>query len=103
MKFLKPIVGQWYVNRDTDGMFEIVSVDDATGAVELQDYEGTLDEIDADEWLALNIEEIDPPEDLIGIFDITEEDDIDVSAHRDERRFDRSSSGFRAAWQTEVD
>jgi hypothetical protein len=75
MNLIEPEMGQWYVDRKTGRLFEVVSVDDADHTIELQDYDGNLDEIERREWSSLIVESVDPPEDLRGIFDIADSDD----------------------------
>jgi hypothetical protein len=79
MNRLKPIVGQWYLRHDKGQTFQVVSVDDADGTVELQDFDGNLDEVDIKAWFAQDIEAIDPPEDLTGVLDVAEPDEADGS------------------------
>ena len=44
-----PEVGNWF--RRIDGStFEIVAVDEGDGTIELQHFDGTLEEIDLDAW-----------------------------------------------------
>jgi hypothetical protein len=76
MNPVNPIVGEWYLSRNTGRMFEVVSVDD-DGTIELQDYDGNLDEFDRGAWLAQDVETIDPPEDLAGVFDMEAPDEAD--------------------------
>ena len=85
MNQLTPIVGQWYMRSDTGLMFEVVSVD-AHDGVEIQDYDGNLDEVDMNTWRAQDLEPIEQPEDLSGAFDVAEPDEADGS---DESEFDR--------------
>jgi hypothetical protein len=69
MTLVRPHIAQWYRCRDTGQLFEVVSTDDADKTVELQDYDGNLDEIELSEWYALHLEAVDPPSDL-NVFDI---------------------------------
>ena len=64
-----PEVGNWF--RRIDGStFEIVAVDEGDGTIELQHFDGTLEEMDLDAWLELAAEPIDPPEDWSGSMDV---------------------------------
>jgi hypothetical protein len=68
MNDFTPTVGQWYVRRD--GMrFEVIDIDDGDGLIEVQDEDGTLDEIDAQEWTKINLELSTQPEDATAAFD----------------------------------
>jgi hypothetical protein len=79
MNRLKPIVGQWYLRHGKGQTFEVVSIDDANGTVELQDFDGNLDEVDIRTWFAQDIEAIDAPEDLTGVLDLAAPDEADGS------------------------
>ncbi len=68
-----PEIGRWY--RCPDGsLFEVVAVDQMDGTIEMQHFDGTLEEYDPDEWLNLRAEGAQPPEDWSGSVDINEED-----------------------------
>ena len=63
---IEPIVGDWYSSRGE--RFEVVAVDDDESTIEVQFADGTVAEIDADEWSlrcqAGALRTADPPEDL---------------------------------------
>ena len=40
-----PMIGDWYSLRGGQ-LFEVVAVDEATGSVEMQYFDGTLEEMD---------------------------------------------------------
>ena len=68
-----PEVGTWY--RGADGnTFEIVAVDDKDQTIEIQHFDGTLEEMDLDAWAELGTEAVDQPEDWAGSMDVEEED-----------------------------
>ncbi len=81
---LKPAVGEWYA--DTQGVtFEVVAVDDEDGTIEVQYFDGTLEELDADAWNELQLKPVDPPEDWSGSLDIEREDyGVDLGEERHE-------------------
>ncbi len=84
---LDPIVGEWYKNLDDEQTFEVVAVDEDEGTVEIQYFDGEIEEIDLENWYELNLEPIEPPEDWSGPFDDLERDDLgytDMSMHPDE-------------------
>ncbi len=84
---LDPIVGEWYKNLDDEQTFEVVAVDEDEGTVEIQYFDGEIEEIDLESWYELNLESIEPPEDWSGPFDDLERDDLgytDMSMHPDE-------------------
>ena len=55
-------------------MFEVVAVDSQDGTVELQFFDGTIDEIDLDTWPKLLIESAGAPDDWLGSVDMDPED-----------------------------
>ena len=46
-------VGQWYRREDTRELFQVVDWETRAGAVRIQMFDGSLDEIDEDTWRAL--------------------------------------------------
>jgi len=69
----KPAVGRWY--RRTNGqLFEVVAVDENDATVELQFFDGTIDEVDLETWPKLLIERVAAPEDWSGSVDMDPED-----------------------------
>lgn len=68
-----PRIGDWYRNTTGD-TFEIVARDDDDETLELQYYDGTVEELDAEAWEYLQPEPIEPPEDWNGSMDLARED-----------------------------
>jgi hypothetical protein len=68
-----PIIGHWY-RRSNGSLFEVVAVDEKDATVDLQYFDGTIDEIDMDRWAQLLIELVDAPEDWSGSVDMDPED-----------------------------
>ncbi|HEX9139829.1 MAG TPA: DUF6763 family protein [Steroidobacteraceae bacterium] len=73
-----PIIGEWYRLRNA-GLFEVVAFDEADGAVELQYFDGTVEEIDLLDWSAQvgsgAIVEADAPDDSSGAGDQDPDDE----------------------------
>ena len=68
-----PVIGHWY--RRTNGtLFEVVAVDEQDATVELQFFDGTIDEIDLENWATMLIERVGAPEDWSGSVDMDPED-----------------------------
>ncbi len=59
---LDPIVGKWYEDVERDQQFIVVSIDEDNGMVEVQDFEGEVEEIDLDDWYAMDLEVTEAPE-----------------------------------------
>jgi hypothetical protein len=69
----KPKVDDWY--EDEEGRaFRIVAVDDSDGAVEVQYFDGDVEEFDRESWYLTSLRRIEAPEDGTGPFDDPEQD-----------------------------
>jgi len=68
-----PQIGDWYKNTVGDA-FEVVARDDDDETLELQYYDGTIEELDAESWEYLRPVPIEPPEDWSGPMDLSRED-----------------------------
>ena len=73
MAVLYPVIGQWF-SRANGTLFEVVAVDEDGGTVELQQFDGTIDEIDMEAWTELRLVEVSAPEDWSGSVDMDPED-----------------------------
>jgi hypothetical protein len=69
----QPRIGDWYQTASGDN-FEIVALDEDEAAMEIQYYDGAVEEIDFDSWDEMEVQPIEPPEDWSGSFDIERED-----------------------------
>lgn len=74
-----PRIGQWYVRLDKGEIFQVTGVDEESSTVEIQTFDGDLDEIDAESWRGLPLERAEPPEDWTGPVDDVEVDDLGYS------------------------
>lgn len=71
-----PVIGQWYQHLDKGYEFQVTAFDEDAGTVEMQHFDGDLEEVDIDTWYALEIEPIATPEDWTGPIDDVEADDL---------------------------
>ncbi|MGD2073675.1 MAG: hypothetical protein PVI91_07855 [Gammaproteobacteria bacterium] len=71
-----PIVGRWYQHLDKGQEFCVVAVNEDDGLVEIQHFDGDLEEIDSDIWYQLDLEPIEEPENWAGPIDFGEIDDL---------------------------
>ena len=78
------ISGQWYLDRGSGDMFQIVGVDEDDGTIDVQQSDGSLEEISVDAWVTRSLERCDQPEDWVGSFDDLEADDIGLPETRAE-------------------
>lgn len=68
-----PRIGDWYKNTIGDS-FEVVAQDEDDDTLELQYFDGTVEELDAETWQYMQPEPIEPPEDWSGSMDLSRED-----------------------------
>jgi len=76
MSDVDPIIGNWYRNQETGNDFEVVALDEDAQTIEIQYFDGELEELDLDAWYELLIDPIETPEDWSGPFDEMEADDL---------------------------
>lgn len=70
----EPVIGDWYKMPDGE-TFEVVAIDEDDGTIDVQHYDGTVEEFDIDTWNTLELETASPPEDLAGAYDNLDGDD----------------------------
>jgi Family of unknown function (DUF6763) len=68
-----PVVGEWY-RRPNGALFEIVAIDRDDGTIEVQHFDGTVEEFDLESWDEQEFEEAQAPEDWTGSVDVEPED-----------------------------
>ena len=89
----QPAIGEWYRMRSGD-LFEVVAVDESDATIEIQYFDGTLEEMEMDDWVsefaAGDIEEAEAPEDWSGSVDIDPVENRDTDSS-DDRRINASS------------
>jgi hypothetical protein len=73
---LKPEVDQWYRHTDKGQRFSVIAFEPDEDTVEVQHFDGDLEEFSLDEWYDLDIEKSEEPENWSGAFDIGEADDL---------------------------
>jgi len=73
---LDPIVDQWYMHRDKGQRFVVTAVDESENTVEIQHFDGDIEEFSLDDWYDLDIELSEEPENWSGALDIAETDDL---------------------------
>lgn len=68
-----PVIGQWF-RRPNGTLFEVVAIDHEGMTVEVQQFDGTVDEFDIERWPDLLLTEASAPEDWSGSVDMDPED-----------------------------
>jgi hypothetical protein len=78
MSAQQPEIGAWYRLRGGES-FEVVAIDEDDGTIELQSFDGTVEEMDIEDWTTQRangeIENAEAPEDWSGSVDVDSEDD----------------------------
>ena len=70
---VKPAVGEWY--QSPDGLdFEVVAIDQDEATIEIQYFDGAIEELDFTSWAQMPLQAIQPPEDWSGSVDMMRED-----------------------------
>ncbi len=90
MNVQKPGIGEWYRLRGGE-LLEVVAFDAADGTIEVQYFDGTVEEFDYDDWRSQRasgaIEEAEAPEDWSGSVDVEPEDGrAEVDLDEDDKR-----------------
>jgi hypothetical protein len=73
-----PVVGSWYWDVDHSLQFEIVA-SDSDGAIEIQYFEGELEELDTETWFSMNVVSISAPNDWSGPYEIDKDEFTDFT------------------------
>lgn len=73
---LDPVLNNWYFHLDKGQRFEVVAIDEANGVIDIQYFDGDLDEIELSLWSDMDIELAEEPENFSGPFDVGELDDF---------------------------
>ncbi len=76
---LEPVTGNWYRHLDKGQMFVVVEFDEEEAIVEVQHYDGDLEQIDLAAWNEMELELAEAPEDWTGPVDDVETDDLDYT------------------------
>ena len=80
---MKPSIGNWYRLQGSES-FEVVAFDEDDGTIELQYFDGTVEEMDLVDWNAAKeggqLEAVEAPEDWTGSVDVDPEEDDSGSA-----------------------
>lgn len=71
----KAVVGEWYQTAAGE-RFEVVAIDEDEATIEIQYFNGDVEELDQDSWSFIRVQNIPAPEDWSGPFDDLERDDF---------------------------
>lgn len=68
------IIGAWYQDKEQDLWFEVVAIDDNEDTVEVQYVDGSISEIDTENWKQLPLVQAAAPEDSDAAYELSNED-----------------------------
>ncbi len=68
-----PAIGQWF-RRPNGALLEVVAVDEDDSTIEVQFFDGTIDEIEVEAWREQFFVEVAAPEDWSGSVDMDPDD-----------------------------
>lgn len=73
---LEPIVGNWYMHNDKGQRFNVVAFDEERELIEIQHFDGDIEEVSLAEWQEMDIALSDEPQNWTGPADVEEIDDL---------------------------
>lgn len=76
---IEPIPGNWYENLTDGELFQVVAYDDSDKLVELQHFDGDLEEVSLKVWRGMDVQAAEAPEDWTGPIDKVERDDVEFN------------------------
>jgi len=68
-----PVIGEWFRRAGGDS-FEVVAIDRDDHTIEIQYFDGTVEEMELEDWRESEIETCEAPEDWTGSLDVEPED-----------------------------
>jgi hypothetical protein len=102
---LDPKVGRWYRRLDDEQLFKVVSIDEDDGLVEIKTVDGDIEELDSTEWVELDLEGAEAPEDYVDPDEKSDDDEDEeelAEADEDDERPSRGR-GSRDDWDDDDD
>ena len=100
---LDPKVGRWYRRLDNEQLFKVVSIDEDDGLVEIKNVDGDVEELDSADWVELDLEAAEAPEDYVDPDDEGDDDEpAEDEAGEDDDRPKRGR-GARDDWDDDDD
>ena len=81
---LDPKVGRWYRRLDDEQLFKVASIDEDDGLIEIKTVDGAVEELDSTEWVELDLEAAEAPEDYVDPDDEGDEDEEEEEEEEDD-------------------
>jgi hypothetical protein len=73
-----PVIDTWYHHAEKAQKFLVTAIDEHSDTVEIQYFDGTLDEFDLVTWYSMDVEPVEAPEDWTGAVDMDDLDSVDA-------------------------
>lgn len=100
---LDPKVGRWYRRLDDEQLFKVVSIDEDDGLVEIKTVDGEIEELDSTEWVELDLEAAEAPEDYVDHDEEPEDEDEDEAEIDEDDDRPSRGRGARDDWDDDDD
>jgi hypothetical protein len=99
---LDPKAGRWYRRLDDEQLFKVTSIDEDDGLIEIKTVDGEIEELDATEWVELDLETAEAPEDYVDPDEEGDEDEDEPAAAEADENPARGR-GARDDWDDDDD
>jgi segregation and condensation protein B len=100
---LDPKVGRWYRRLDDEQLFKVVDIDEDEGLIEIKTVDGEIEELDSTEWVELDLEGAEAPEDYVDHDEEPDDDDEEEAAEAEEEDEEKPARGGRDDWDDDDD
>lgn len=99
----RAVIGDWYLSHNNKARFEVVALDDVSGTIDVQYFDGSIGEFDLETWNELDVEGCPEPEDCSGVYEMEfdEIDDTDESATAEPSEYELE--GLQVIHESEFD
>lgn len=102
---LQPIVGNWYKHLDKGQSFRVLDIDEDNDVIEIQHFDGDLEQLESSDWFEMDLERAAEPEDWTGPVDDVERDDLGYTetdmSDRDWRKALAEEKDSKEEWEDE--
>lgn len=98
-----PVPGQWYEDLETSEVFQVVSVDPDDEVVRIHWLEGEHEEIDLEDWTAMDLEPTSAPEGWVDEEDELEDDEEEAEEEEEEEDDDWDEDEEDDDWDDDED
>ena len=100
---LDPKVGRWYRRVDDEQVFKVVAIDEDDGLVEIKTAAGEVEELDSSEWVELDLEMAEAPEDYVDPDEADDEEGKEEDEADERPKRGRASRSPREGWDEDED